>query len=131
MISHGSGTLLSAVTTWAMAALEVAGLIAILAGVAVTTIGYLRDMAAGRGEAGYERYRRRLGRAILIGLELLVAADIVGTVAAPLDLRGVLALGLVVVIRTLLSLSIEVELSGRWPWQRARAEEAARRQPGG
>lgn len=126
MIAHGTDTLLSVITGWAMAALETAGLIAILLGVAVTSIGYLRDMAAGRGEAAYERYRRRLGRAILIGLELLVAADIVGTVAAPLDLRGVLALGLVVLIRTLLSLSIEVEISGRWPWQRARAEAEQR-----
>lgn len=115
-------SLIAAVAGWAMAALEAAGLVAILAGVAVTTFGYLSDALAGRGEAAYGRYRRRLGRAILIGLELLVAADIVGTVVAPLDLHSVLALGLVVLIRSLLSLSIEVEINGRWPWQQGRAE---------
>jgi uncharacterized membrane protein len=52
-----------------------------------------------------------------VGLELLVAADIVGTVVAPLHLGTIAALGLVVVIRTVLSLSIEVEINGRWPWR--------------
>jgi uncharacterized membrane protein len=105
-----------------MAGLEFAGLVAILLGAAVTSFAYLRDIAAGRADEGYDRYRKSLGRAILIGLELLVAADIVGTVAAPLELQSVLALGLVVVIRTLLSLSIDVEISGRWPWRQRIAE---------
>lgn len=123
MMPGSPEALVEALTRGAMAALEMAGLVAILLGAAVTTFAYLRDVAAGRGEAGYGRYRKRLGRAILIGLELLVAADIVGTVAAPLDLQSVLALGLIVVIRTLLSLSIEVEIGGRWPWQRPAARD--------
>jgi uncharacterized membrane protein len=121
-----SESFIAAAAHWVMAGLEMAGLVAILLGVSVTTLRYLRDIAAGKAEAGYDRYRKQLGRAILIGLELLVAADIVGTVAAPLDLQSVMALGLIVVIRTLLSLSIDVEISGHWPWQQPQAERKDR-----
>ena len=63
----------------------------------------------------------------MLGLELLVAADIVGTVAAPLDLASIGALGLVVLIRTFLSFSLEVEIKGRWPWREG--EERPRKPP--
>jgi uncharacterized membrane protein len=107
---------------WITAGLEAAGIAAIVLGALATTAVFLRDgLRAGGGgggwEAAYERYRADLGRAILLGLELLVAADIVGTVAAPLDLRSVAALGLIVLIRTFLSFSLEVEIKGRWPWR--------------
>jgi uncharacterized membrane protein len=107
---------------WITSGLEAAGIAAIVLGVLVTTAVFLRDglRAGGSGwEEAYERYRADLGRAILLGLELLVAADIVGTVAAPLDLRSVGALGLIVLIRTFLSFSLEVEIKGRWPWREA------------
>lgn len=65
----------------------------------------------------YERYRRRLGRSLLLGLEILVAADIVRTVALQTTLLTILELGLLVLIRTFLSWSIVVEMEGRWPWQ--------------
>jgi uncharacterized membrane protein len=85
-----------------------------------TTATFLHRGAAGENWGGaYRRYRADLGRAILLGLELLVAADIAGTVAAPLDLRNIAALALVVLIRTFLSFSLEVEINGRWPWQGA------------
>jgi len=114
-------TLVDIAAGWAAMGIEAAGVIAIVLGVVVTSAAFLRDMAAGRAGEGYDHYRRRLGRAILIGLELLVAADIIRTVAAPLELRNVAALGLVVLIRTVLSLSIEVEITGRWPWRAAQA----------
>ena len=117
---------------WITDGLEAAGIAAILLGVLVTTAAFLRDglRATGGGDGGawvgaYERYRANLGRAILLGLELLVAADIVGTVAAPLDLASIGALGLVVLIRTFLSFSLEVEIKGRWPWR----EGEERRRP--
>jgi uncharacterized membrane protein len=114
---------------WIAQALEAAGLGVLLLGVIVTTTAFLRRGLAGSTWAEpYERYRADLGRAILLGLELLVAADIAGTVAAPLDLRNVAALGLVVLIRTFLSFSLEVEINGRWPWQGA--GRAARDPPG-
>lgn len=62
-------------------------------------------------------FRKTLGRSILTGLELLVAADIIRTVAVEPTLENVLVLGLIVLIRTFLSFSLEVEIDGRWPWQ--------------
>lgn len=66
----------------------------------------------------YQRYRQDLGRAILLGLEVLVAADIVRTVAFTPTLASVAVLALIVLIRTFLSWSLTLELEGRWPWQR-------------
>lgn len=65
--------------------------------------------------------RSDLGRSILLGLEFLVAADIIATVAIQPTLDNVLVLGAIVAIRTFLSFSLEVEIEGRWPWQQARA----------
>jgi uncharacterized membrane protein len=65
----------------------------------------------------YRRFRQQLGQAVLLGLELLVAGDIIRTVAAQPSLTSVAVLGLIVLIRTFLSFSLEVELTGRWPWQ--------------
>lgn len=73
-----------------------------------------------RREAGHEIYRRtrhRLAHGILLGLELLVAADIIHTVAVDLSFSTVGVLAIIVLIRTFLSFSLEVELHGRWPWQ--------------
>ena len=67
----------------------------------------------------YRKLRQNLGSAILLGLELLVAADIIRTVAEAPGLGQVLVLGLIVLIRTFLSFTLEVELEGRWPWQSA------------
>jgi uncharacterized membrane protein len=68
------------------------------------------------------QYKHGLGRALLVGLEILVAADIVRTVALEATLQSVLVLGLLVVIRTFLSWSLVVEIEGRWPWKPARKE---------
>ena len=64
----------------------------------------------------YRKFRQDIGRGILLGLEFLVAADIVRTVAVTPTLDGVLVLGLIVLIRTFLSIALQVELEGRWPW---------------
>ena len=69
----------------------------------------------------YRMFRSQLGRAILVGLELLVAADIIRTVAVTPTLESVGVLAGIVVIRTFLSWSLELEISGRWPWQKATA----------
>ena len=66
----------------------------------------------------YQRFRQQLSRAILLGLELLVAGDIVRTVAASPTLTSVGILAAIVAIRTFLSFSLEVETTGRWPWQK-------------
>jgi uncharacterized membrane protein len=95
-------------------AAEVAGVALIAGGVVVATV----RTALVRAGMRYERYRRDLGRAILLGLELLVAADIVRTVAFTPTMDSVLVLALIVAIRTFLSWSLALELDGRWPWQR-------------
>jgi uncharacterized membrane protein len=68
-------------------------------------------------EGPYRQLRMRLGKTLLLGLEILVAADIVRTVALEATLQSILALGLLVLIRTFLSWALEVEIEGRWPWQ--------------
>jgi uncharacterized membrane protein len=91
-------------------------------GVLVIVLGVL--VAAGRfvfaGDQSsdpYRRLRQDLGRGILLGLELLVAADIIRTVAVAPTLESVAVLGLIVLIRTFLSIALQVELEGQWPWQ--------------
>jgi uncharacterized membrane protein len=72
--------------------------------------------------ARYTRYKQRLGRGLLLCLEILVAADIVRTIALDTTWESVVSLGLLVVIRTLLSWSLILEVEGRWPWQDERRE---------
>jgi uncharacterized membrane protein len=94
------------------------------AGVAVIVVGMVISSGAavlelGRHETGiYRHFRQQLGRTILLGLELLVVGDIVRTVAVQPTLIGVGILAIIVLIRTFLSFSLEVELTGWWPWQR-------------
>lgn len=68
----------------------------------------------------YHETRQRLGRGILLGLEFLVAADIIHTVAVELTFTTVGVLAIIVIIRTFLSFTLDVELTGRWPWQEKR-----------
>lgn len=74
----------------------------------------------------YERYRVVLGKTLLVGLELLVAADIINTVTADLTLTNLAALGGLVLVRTFLGWTLSVEIEGRWPWQKAKASSAER-----
>jgi uncharacterized membrane protein len=78
------------------------------------TIRYLFQINA---PGAFKEYKHQLGKALLLGLELLVAADVVRTVALELTLNNVTVLGLLVAIRTFLSWSLTVEMEGRWPWQ--------------
>jgi uncharacterized membrane protein len=96
------------------------------AGVAVMVLGTLASIVMGvarhrrqSGESAFRSFREKVGRSILLGLELLVAADIIRTVSEEPTLRGVLVLGLVVLIRTFLSFTLAVELEGHWPWRSA------------
>jgi len=78
-------------------------------------------------ETVFVETRLGLGRVLLLGLEVLIAADIILTVALELTLVNVGALGLLVLIRTFLSWAIEVETEGRWPWQASETRAAERR----
>jgi uncharacterized membrane protein len=92
-------------------------------GVAVIVVGVLAATGATalrlrRREPAYQAYRRQIGRSILLGLEFLVAADIIRTVAVDPSFTSVGVLAVIVLIRTFLSFSLELEISGRWPWQK-------------
>lgn len=66
----------------------------------------------------YHTYRQNIGRSILLGLEFLVAGDIIHSIAVPPSLTSVFILGLIVLIRSFLAIELEMEIEGRWPWQR-------------
>jgi uncharacterized membrane protein len=103
--------------------LELAGVAIILGGIVIATLLFFRD--GGRTadwRSAYTEYRSNLGRGILLGLELLVGADIISTITAPLTFESVGLLAGIVMIRTFLSFSLETEIEGCWPWQRAARE---------
>jgi uncharacterized membrane protein len=98
--------------------IEVAGVAIIVTSAVISAYLYLREgRREGWGRA-YDRFRANLGRGILLGLELLVAADIIGTVAVTPSFENLGVLAAIVLIRTFLSVSLDVEIEGRWPWQR-------------
>ena len=95
-----------------------AGVAVIVLGIVVATAAFLMRLRGSEPpEDLYRRYRQGVGRAILLGLELLVAADIIRTVAVSPSFRSAGVLAIIVLIRTFLSMSLQVELEGRWPWQ--------------
>jgi uncharacterized membrane protein len=104
--------------------IDAAGIVAIILGASTATAIYARRLSAREdANAAYRLYRQAIGRAILLGLELLVAADIVRTVAATPTFESVGILVVIVGVRTFLSFSLELELNGRWPWQRPADEQ--------
>ena len=98
-------------------AIDAVGVAVIVVGIVVAAAISVRQALTRRGPV-YNPFRQRLGRAILLGLELLVAGDIIRTVAATPTLTSVGVLAGIVAIRTFLSFSLEVEITGRWPWQK-------------
>lgn len=98
--------------------LEIFGIAVIIVGVVVAFVIYLKDTYSTSSETAYLQCRANLGRAILLGLEILIGADIIATIISPLTWESVGLLGLVIVIRTFLSFSLEVEIDGEWPWKR-------------
>ncbi len=104
---------------WTVRAIEVVGIATIVIGaVAATAVFLYRTMQKGPKEAVYHNFRSSLGRSILLGLEFLVAADIINTVAIDPTLQSVAVLAAVVAVRTFLSFALEVEIDGQWPWRK-------------
>lgn len=100
------------------------------AGIAILAVGSLRALVTaasalfrGVREGVYQRARIQVGQAILLGLEVLIIADIVQTVTIDLTIESALTLGIIVLVRTFLSFSLEIELEGVVPWHRRRARQ--------
>ncbi len=103
---------------WCATGIEAVGIAIItLAALQAVAVGMIRRIRSDDPMRLAQDIRQSLGRGILLGLEFLVAADIITTVAVELTLESVSVLGLIVLIRTFLSFALEVELDGRWPWQ--------------
>lgn len=104
---------------WIATAIEVAGVAVIVVSGLIAAVLFLRrGLGAPGWDRAYEGFRADLGRGILLGLEFLVAADIIGTIAVTPTFESLGVLAAIVLIRTFLSVSLEVEIEGRWPWQR-------------
>jgi uncharacterized membrane protein len=95
-----------------------AGVLVVVIGLLIATGAFvLAQKDPGRAQVAYRAYRQQVGKAILLGLEFLVAADIIRTVAVAPTFSGVGVLAVVVAVRTFLSFALDVELAGKWPWQ--------------
>jgi uncharacterized membrane protein len=104
---------------WAALGIELLGVVVIVAGVlrVAITRGTVRFLLVLDQPGAYDSYKHQIGRSLLLGLEFLVAGDVVRTVALEPTLANVAVLGLLVLVRTFLSWSLAVEIDGRWPWQ--------------
>jgi uncharacterized membrane protein len=104
---------------WAALGIEVLGAVVIVAGVlrVAITRGTVRFLFKLDEPGAYGSYKQQMGRSLLLGLEFLVAGDVVRTVALEPTLLNVSVLGLLVLVRTFLSWSLAVEIEGHWPWQ--------------
>ena len=109
-------------------AVDTAGVAVMVFGATVATARFLFNKQ-GRTLNAYRLCRQDLGRAILLGLEFLVAGDIIRTVVVDPTLDNVIVLGLIVLIRTFLSLALQLEVEGRWPWQHGNNTEAGHGEP--
>jgi uncharacterized membrane protein len=104
---------------------DAAGVVTIVVGAVLATLVAVQALLRRQRGTIYATYRRRLGRSILLGLEFLVAADIIHTVAVTPTFESVGILALIVLIRTFLSWTLELEITGRWPWQKPDEDQTA------
>jgi uncharacterized membrane protein len=122
--------LVTPLAEWSAALIEAVG---VLLNVGMTLFalvyGMVQRLRGLDAESVFQNTRLRLGRGILLGLEFLVAADIIHTVAVELTFTTVGVLAIVVLIRTFLSFTLDVELTGRWPWQDAHHAMSGEQRP--
>ncbi|MBI2797940.1 DUF1622 domain-containing protein [Candidatus Saccharibacteria bacterium] len=99
--------------------LDVVGVAVIVFGIIISTYWLINHYSARMaGEEIYLNYRKDLARSILLGLEFLVAGDIIRSVATGFNIQSVIVLAVIVLIRSFLSITFEMEINGRWPWQK-------------
>lgn len=108
---------------------EIVGVAILVAGSITALAGYVLAIARGQRAGAFERVRQGVGRAILLGLEALIIADIVLTITVEATVESALTLGLVVLVRTFLSFSLEIELEGALPWRRTEKRRRGQDEP--
>ena len=110
---------------WTSETLDIISFAVILIAVAISTVVFVVRVWQTGFLANYRDYRANLGRGILVGLELLIAADILKSVVVDPTLQGIAVLGGIVLVRTFLSISLDVEINGHWPWETTRLQVEA------
>jgi uncharacterized membrane protein len=111
-------------------AIEVLAIVIIVVGIVIGTVTFMRRSRRRWPDPdAYKVYKEQMAMALLLGLEILVAADIIRTVALEPTLNAIAALGLLILVRTFLSWALVVEQEGRWPWQQRGAAEPERAAP--
>ena len=118
--SSETGSALLVWIEYAALLIELLAVVIIIVAIIVALGRYLwRGVIRRTGDDHYHQLKASLGKALLLGLEILVAADIIRTVALEATLESIIVLGVLVLIRTILSWSLEVEIEGHWPWRQA------------
>lgn len=99
--------------------IEITGVIVIVLGAGLATLRFIAKWFKNKSLLyEYKEYRQNLGRSILLGLEFLVAGDIIRSIAVPPTLVSIAVLAVIVLIRSFLAIELEMEIEGRWPWQK-------------
>ncbi len=113
------------IISYAGHAIEAFGVLVVIAGSCIASVVFIRTYRNLPDGEAYTRFRRQLGRSIILGLEFLIAGDIIRTVVVANTLENVAVLGLIIIIRSFLSITLNLEVEGRWPWQseKQRAEK--------
>ena len=105
------------IISYAGYAIETVGVFVVILGSIFSSVVFVRSFRQLPEGIAYQNLRRQLGRSIILGLEFLIAGDIIRTVIVDATLENVVVLGIIVLIRTFLSLTLHLEVEGRWPWQ--------------
>ncbi len=103
-------------------AIEAVGVFVVILGSIFSSVVFVRSFRQLPEGIAYQNLRRQLGRSIILGLEFLIAGDIIRTVIVDATLENVIVLGIIVLIRTFLSMTLHLEIEGRWPWQAEQAQ---------
>lgn len=98
--------------------IEAAGVVCVVAGFLLSAVWFFGRLRRREVRDAYDRFRQDLARSILLGLEFLIAGDIIRTITVEQTLTNAAVLALIVLIRVVLGLMLEIEIEGRWPWQR-------------
>ena len=105
-------------------AIEAVGVLVVVIGSCLSTVVFMRTFRKLAEGVAYRTFQRQLGRSIILGLEFLIAGDIIRTVVVDATLENIAALGLIILIRSFLSITLHLEVEGRWPWQPEKQDTA-------